>query len=232
MKIKIALLSIIALIYVSCKSRENITLFGTMKDAREKIISEILKHDAEQNDFYKISNQVETENYYVFIIEKNIKVGFDSTGVVIGKKSNLFPTKYFEKDKVLFFWKDSTEVLTKKTYDKLLEYKAINLSFVSKTGHKKIDSLLDIIHKTTYKNYEEFEKDKTLDELTDILEVLHDNNQLDAPLRDLYNAIINDPNETIKKTYYFVCKNNIRKLKSHDAKWIDILQYNKLKCKK
>jgi len=117
---------IVVLFISSCSSiRDKLIVEGNINEARKNVITDIIaKHSKKGDFFYIIDDFHKKKDKYVFIVLIN-----EQTSVPLEKemnnKSNSFPSRYIEKKKRLFFWIDTTHVITDDIVFRMEQYRAM-----------------------------------------------------------------------------------------------------------
>lgn len=168
-KYKIIFYLLISLLFVNCavsKWTETQVATGGLENAIENSIT----------DFIHTSKLVKTDSIFdVSVIDTNqnmLIVGIARPSDLIrpsyknkvGTYDNVFPTRYLTKDGKLFYWSDSTRVITQEIIDILKRYDHIDFSWaelpyemIHGVNDDGVEGMVYYICKHNYKNYKKTE---------------------------------------------------------------------------
>jgi len=164
-KYKIIVLLLVSLLFVNCavsKWHETQVATGGIENAIGNSIT----------DFIYTSKLVKTDSIFkVSVIDTNpdiLIVGIARPSDIIrpsyknkvGTYDDIFPTRYLTKDGKLFYWSDSTQVITQEIIDTLKRYDYIDFSWtelpyemIHGVNDDGVEGMVYYICKNNYKNY-------------------------------------------------------------------------------
>ena len=97
---------------------------GGINEARKNVIYDILINHSKRGDFFNIRDDMYSkEGFYIFSVYINENISYP--GNDMGHKSTFFPSRYIELKGRLFFWPDTTRVVSQEVLKKLEKYNAV-----------------------------------------------------------------------------------------------------------
>ncbi|MFN8357190.1 MAG: hypothetical protein U0Y10_22230 [Spirosomataceae bacterium] len=167
MKLKLVFLVLTALIIYSCKTSKKLSLSrGEVNDAIQDAIADFLRTKkilAKQDSVFSI--YVENINDDVL----GIGISGERDKIALFTKNEidydyrLFPTRIYEQNGKMFFWKDSTASVSKEVIDKLYALNRVDTTvYQKKFPERTIDEMQKVVHYYYCKNnLNSYQKKKT-----------------------------------------------------------------------
>jgi hypothetical protein len=163
--LKLSFLSAIFLLLHSCavsKWEGTLASQGTINNAIDNVVTDFLHTSkfVKKDSVFNISVTDLNNNVLIIGIAIPSDIVRPSYKNKVGTYDNIFPTQYIIKNGYLFYWNDSTQVITQELFDVLKQYEHIDFSWtelsyemIYAVHDDGVEGTLYYICKDNYKNY-------------------------------------------------------------------------------